>query len=89
MTTEDSWYARRVPDDFVTRSGDVFSRLSKIVTENWWQYSGADLSRLMELLLPVLEPLVGPHAEVSDELREQCVDLVDQWLAERLADTSQ
>ena len=83
MTTEDHWYARRLPDDFAGRSGDAFSRLSRIVTENWWDYDGTDLARLMELLLPALQPLMDADTEVSDELRDQCVDLVDQWLAER------
>jgi hypothetical protein len=83
MTTEDEWYARRLPDDFVARSGDALLRLSKIVKENWWGYNGVDLARLMELLLPVLQPLTGADGEVSDDVRDRCVGLVGEWLAER------
>lgn len=81
MKAEDHWYARRLPDDFLARSGDTVSRLSKIVTENWWGHDGAELTLLVRLLLPVLEPLKGGDTGISDELREQCVELVDQWLA--------
>ncbi len=80
MTKEDHWYARRLPDDFVARSGDAMLRLSTIVVENWWGYDDADLTQLVRLLLPLLQPLADSEVTVSDELRDKCVALVDGWL---------
>ena len=83
MTSDDYWFAMRLPDDFAARPGNAFSRLWKVVTENWWECEGLELTRLMELLLPVLEPLTETEAVISDELRDKCVHLVDRWLIER------
>jgi hypothetical protein len=82
MTSDDYWFAMRLPDDFAARPGNAFSRLWKVVTENWSDYEGLELTRLMELLFPVLEPLTETDAVISDELRGRCVDLVDRWLIE-------
>ena len=54
MTFEDQWHARHIPDGFVRRSGNPVSRISKIVTENWWSHDARDLARLVDLLLPVI-----------------------------------
>ena len=83
MTAEDHWYARRLPDDFVSRSGDALSRLSRIVTENWWGHDGAQLTQLIGSLLPILQPFKDARGEIPDEVRTQCVELVDEWLAGR------
>jgi hypothetical protein len=89
MRTYDRWCARRLPDDFVARPGDPVSRISKIVAENWWEYEGADLARLTELLLPILQPLTHLDGKPPDELRDQCVEMVEQWLAEIQAQASE
>ena len=81
MTSEDRWYAKRLPDDFVARSGDTFSRISQIVTENWWEHDGLALTQLIKALTPVLEPL-AEKAEALDEHRDQCVEVVERWFAE-------
>ncbi len=82
MKAEDRWFAKRLPDDFVARSGDTFSRISQIVRENWWEHDGIALTRLIEALTPVLEPLAETTAEVLDEHRDRCIEVVEQWFAE-------
>jgi hypothetical protein len=79
---DDRWCARRLPDDFIARTGDSLSRTSSIVKENWWEYDDVELTRLTELLLPILQPLTAPEGEVLDELRARCVEVVELWLAE-------
>jgi len=81
ISVEDTWYAKRLPDDFVERSGDAFSRITEIVNENWWQHEGVALTRLVEALLPVLEPLENGAERVLDKYRGKCVDVVERWLA--------
>ncbi|UCG87631.1 MAG: hypothetical protein JSW71_03525 [Gemmatimonadota bacterium] len=66
LSMEDRWYAKRLPDDFVAGSGDAFSRIMKIVNENWWGYEGIALTRLVEALLPVLEPLENGDERALD-----------------------
>jgi hypothetical protein len=88
MAIEDRWYAKRLPDDFVARPGDALTRISRIVRENWWQHECEALNQLIELLLPILEPLRNNDGEISDELRGQCVDVVCRWFAERQGQTT-
>ena len=81
LAPEDRWYAKRLPDDFVTRSGDALSRIKEIVNENWWDYDSASLTHLVEVLLPVLEPLETGGERVLDEHRQKCIKVVEEWLA--------
>ncbi len=80
MTDDDRWLARRLPDDFVNRGGDSYSRVSKIVTENWWEYRGRALTELIELLLPVLDRIRSRDA-VTEAVRSECESAVAAWLA--------
>lgn len=80
MTSEDQWYAQRIPDDFVAGSGDSLSRISRIVTENWWKHGADSLARLVEPLLLILEPLADENGEISDQHRRQCQSVVEEWL---------
>ena len=80
MTSEDHWYAYRIPDDFVAASGDSISRISRIVTENWWQHGADSLAQLVEPLISILEPLKKQDAEITNEQREQCALAVERWL---------
>jgi hypothetical protein len=80
MNPDDRWYARRLPDDFVARTGDSHSRVLAIVTENWWGYESRALTRLIERLVPILEKL-GSVGDVDDEVRGRCVEAVSGWLA--------
>ena len=83
MTSEDQWYASRLPDDFVAASGDVVSRVARIVTENWWQHGADSLAQLVEPLLPILEPLAGDQCEITERDRQRCRSVVERWLADR------
>jgi hypothetical protein len=75
------WYARRIPDDFLARSGEERARLAQIVRENWWAYDEDEQSRLIESLLPLLLELAQPGACVTDQHRDGCERTVAQWLA--------
>ena len=86
MTSEDHWYAHRIPDDFVAASGDSISRISRIVTENWWQHGADSLAQLVEPLVGILEPLTSEDAEITNEQREQCTTAVQQWLTSQRDD---
>ena len=79
--SEDRWRAKFLPDDFVTRSGDAVSRIKEIVNENWWDYDSASLTHLVEVLLPVLEPLETGGERDLDEHRQKCINVVEEWLA--------
>ena len=83
MTAEDKSYAKRLPDAFVARSGDAFARISQIVTEHWWEHDGIALAHLIEALMPILEPLAPPGTVVHYEQRDRCVEVVENWFAER------
>jgi hypothetical protein len=79
---EDRWYARRLPDDFVSRSGDGAARLHDVVRENWWGHDGNQRARLVRALLPILSDLLHPGARVTDEHRDLCEGIVDAWLVQ-------
>ena len=82
MTAEDRWNAQRIPDEYLAGSGDSISRISRIVTVNWWQHGAASLSQLVEPLLGILEPLEDSGREISNEDRDQCRLVVAKWLAD-------
>ncbi len=86
MTSEDHWYAHRIPDDFVAASGDSISRISRIVTENWWQHGADALAQLVEPLADILEPLASEDAVITNKQREQCTTAVQQWLTSQKVD---
>ncbi len=81
MGDEDRWYARRVPDDFIARSGDKEERLDTIVSENWWVHDKAHRDELVEALVTVLEDLLQPGAEVTEAHRDTCEGVVSCWLS--------
>jgi hypothetical protein len=81
MGDEDRWYARRVADDFVSRTGDKSERLNTIISENWWGHDKADRDELAEALETVVEDLVEPGATVTDAHRDTCEGVVSCWLS--------
>jgi len=82
MTQDDRWLARRLPDDYLARSGDSLMRIETIVAENWWGYDGAAMLGLVERLLPILQQ-VGAQEDVDDAIRDCCERAVAKWLAEQ------
>jgi len=79
MTDDDRWYARRLPVDFAARIGDSYTRVTRIVTENWWQHESRALTELIELLLPILER-VKSNKDITEELRSECERTVATWM---------
>ena len=79
---DDRWYARRLPDDFITRDGAATTRLNEVVKENWWGHDDTDRAQLVEALLPILSDLLEPGTSVTDEHRDLCEGIVDAWLTQ-------
>ncbi len=77
---DDRWYARRLPDDFIARTGEGARRLHDVVKENWWGHDHDDRTQLVEALLPILSDLLQSGACVTDEHRDLCEGIVDAWL---------
>ena len=79
---DDRWYARRLPDDFVVRQGDGVARIEEVVKENWWGHGDDDRALLVEALLPILNELLTPGGEITEEHRDLCEGVVDAWLTQ-------
>jgi len=77
---DDRWYARRLPDDFISRSGEGTVRLREVINENWWGHECDERAQLVDALLPILADLLRPDARVTDEHRDLCEGIVDAWL---------
>jgi hypothetical protein len=82
MQDDDKWYARRLPDDFIVRSGEAPSRLTEVVKENWWGHNSEARSKLVQALVPILNDLLQPDSAVTDEHRDLCEGVVYTWLAQ-------
>ena len=81
MQDDDKWYARRLPDDFITRSGEAPSRISEVVKENWWDQNAESRTKLVQALVPILKDLLQPDAKVTDQHRDLCEGIVYAWFA--------
>jgi len=82
MQDDDTWYARRLPDDFITRSGEAAVRISEVVKENWWGYKPESRMKLVQALVPILKDLLQPGTNVTDEHRDLCEGVVYAWFAQ-------
>jgi hypothetical protein len=78
---EDRSNARRLPDEFAQASGSPDHRILGLVNRYWPGYAEAERGELTLALIPVLEGLAAPGAPVTEQHREQCVDVVVGWAA--------
>ena len=81
ITDGDIALARRLPDDFVAGGGgSAIQRLIEIVGQNWARLQMKARAELVEVLLPILEPLLAPGARVSRRDRDVCEAIVTEWI---------
>ncbi len=76
----DRRYARQLPDEFITMSGMPGDRLTLLVGRHWASQTAPARAELAHALLLVLQPLLGPGAEVTERKRQACEDIVASWL---------
>jgi hypothetical protein len=72
--------AKSLPDTYQLLDMLPTYRVQQLVQRNWPAHSEADRRLLVEELRPILEPLAEAGVEVTDEAREQCVDIVTRWI---------
>jgi hypothetical protein len=89
IEVDDRWCARRIPDDFITRSGEAPGRISEVVKENWWCHDRESRTKLAQALVPILKDLLRPGTEVTDEHRDLCEGVVFAWLTQVLTSQQQ
>lgn len=78
---EDRNNARRLPDEFAQAHGGADHRITGLVNRYWSDYADAERGELSEALLPVLEGLAAPGVPVTEQHRDQCVEVVVGWAA--------
>ena len=76
---EDRNNARRLPDEFAQAAGGTDDRVAGLVNRYWAGYAAPARGQLTEALLPVLQELAEPGAPVTEQHREQCVQVVVDW----------
>ena len=81
VTEQDREIARRLPDEFLKLSGTPAGRLTKLVRRYWPHFGAPARAEVTQALLVVLRPLLEPGAEVTDQKRLTCGDIVASWLA--------
>jgi len=78
---EDRNNARRLPDEFAQAAGGSDHRITGLVNRYWSGYPEPERDELSQALLPVLEELIAPGVPVTENHREQCVEVVVDWAA--------
>ncbi len=76
-----SWLTRRLPDDFIERSGEAVVRIWEIVGEHWRCYDRTSQAELVQALLPLLKDLTESRSVVTENHRERCEVEIVNWLS--------
>ena len=79
----DRRYARQLPDEFITMSGMPIDRLTLLVGRHWASQTAPARTELAHALLLVLQPLLDPGAEVTEQKRQTCEHIVASWLTKQ------
>ena len=79
-TSGDRSLARNLPDEFAQAGGDADDRITSLVNRYWMDHAAGDRAELAKVLLPILEDVLTPGTPVPDRPREQCENVVIQWL---------
>jgi hypothetical protein len=80
VTAKDRAAAQRLPDEFLELSGDSLTRIVELVTLHWGAYDENRRAQLAEALFPILDRLLRPEAQITDETRDLCEGLVAAWI---------
>ena len=78
--SRDRLLARALPDEFAQAGGDADDRITSLVNRHWMDHDPGDRAELAKVLLPILEEVLAPGTPVTDLKREQCENVVVQWL---------
>ena len=78
---EDRNTARRLPDEFAQTAGGSDHRITGLVNRYWPEYAEPERGELTRALLPILDGLTAPGVPVTENHREQCVEVVVGWAA--------
>jgi hypothetical protein len=76
-----TWLARRLPDDFLLRDGDVAGRIGDVVSQNWPRYDRTARAELVNALSPMLGDLLDRGGAVTQGHRERCEIEIVAWLS--------
>ncbi len=79
-TRQDRLLGRMLPDEFAQAGGDADGRITSLVNRYWMDHDAGDRAELAKVLLPILEEVLVPGTPVTDHHREQCENVVVQWL---------
>jgi len=84
-----TWLTRRLPDDFLARSGDAAERIWGIVGKHWPRYEMSSQAELVRALTPVLRDLLNSGQMVTEEHRKRCEMEIVSWLSRHSPKTAQ
>jgi hypothetical protein len=80
ITVQDRSDAQHLPDEFLELSGDSKTRIVELVTRYWDAYDADKRAQLGEALFPILERVMQPGTQITDETRDLCEGLVAAWI---------
>jgi hypothetical protein len=80
VTAQDHFAAQRLPDEFLELSGSSLTRVVELVTRHWGAHDENRRTQLAEVLLPLLEKLLEPKAQIAYDVRGLCEGLVAAWI---------
>ncbi len=81
LSDDDRQQARRLPEEFLARSGTPAERIADVVHRLWTDCPAAVRTGIAEGVLPLLKPLAQDRGAVTEQLRERCAEVVARWLA--------
>jgi hypothetical protein len=80
LPTRDRERAHALADEFAGAIGAAEARLAKLVRHKWPIMPLPVRGGIVEELLPLLQPLAGGKAPVTEELRTACEEVVAKWI---------
>ncbi len=80
VSDRDRNLARELPEKFLSESGSAIDRVTELVSQSWMSYDADVRDELVEVLVPVLEPLLESGAVASYRERDLCEGIVASWL---------
>ncbi|MBI4499679.1 MAG: hypothetical protein HY700_00825 [Gemmatimonadetes bacterium] len=79
-TQEDPQAARSIPDEYASLRSRSGRRVLDLLERHWGDRQEGELRQLAQVLVTILAPLDQPDAEVTDDLRTACEQVVASWI---------
>ena len=79
-TQEDPQGARSLPDEYARLRSRSGRRVLDLLAKRWGDRQEGELRQLAQVLVTILEPLDRPDAEVTEDLRTACEQVVATWI---------